>query len=253
MKLGEAPLGKLVAGLRDIFGDDLVGVYLHGSAALGCYGPHSDVDVVAAIARPSSPDERRRLAGLCLDVSQPTWDPDTHGLLELDVVVAPHLRPWRYPPPLDFHYSRSLHEAFERGAPKPWRVDAHADLASTLTIVHAAGVVLAGAPAAEVFPPVPREDYRRAIAADVPWCLEHVEDRRLYAVLSLPRIWAGMATEDVHSKVTAAEWALPRVPADLRPVLEHALAVYRGDADESWVGLPVDDYTEYVAEQIRAS
>jgi len=36
-------------------------------------------------------------------------------LLELDVVVGPELRPWRYPPPLDFHYSESLRDAFERG------------------------------------------------------------------------------------------------------------------------------------------
>jgi streptomycin 3"-adenylyltransferase len=165
-------------------------------------------------------------------------------------VVAPDLHPWRYPPPLDFHYSESLREEFERGEPKPWRVDAHADLASTFAVLHAAGAVLAGAAIVNVFRSVPLADYRDAIVRDLPWCLELAEDRRLYVVLSLPRIWAGLATEDVHSKVTAAEWALPRLPPELRPVLEHALADYRGEAEPSWAELPVDDYIAYVVERI---
>lgn len=249
MKLAETPLAEIATGVQGIFGVGLVGLYLHGSAALGCYGPHSDVDVVVALARPSSAGERRRLAELCLAVSQATWD-ESHCLLELDAVVVPHLRPWRYPPPLDFHYGESLREAFERGDPKPWRVDASSDLAAVLTVVRAAGIALLGPPPVDVFPEVPRADYREAIAADLPWCLEHLEDRRLYAVLNLPRIWAGLTTEDVHSKATAADWALPRLPPELRPVLGHAHAVYRGEAEESWTGLPVDEYVAWVVEQI---
>jgi streptomycin 3"-adenylyltransferase len=238
--------------MQDVFGGDLTGVYLHGSAALGCYGPHSDVDVIAATGRRSSTAEQRRLADLCLAVSRPTWD-ESHCLLELDVVVAPELRPWRYPPPLDFHYSRSLHGAFERGDPKPWRVDESADLAASIAVLHAAGVVLAGAPVEDVFPPVPVADYRAAIVSDLPWCLEHRDDRRLYAVLSLPRIWAGLTTEIVHSKVTAAEWTLPRLPPELRPVLDHGLAVYRGEAEEAWDDRPVDAFIDYVAARIPSS
>ena len=97
---------------------------------------------------------------------------------------------------------------------------------------------------------MPRADYRRAVAADLPWCLEHAESRRLHAVLSLPRIWAGLTTDGVHSKATAAEFALSRLPPNLRPALAHAVAVYRGEAKESWSGLPVDDYIAYVVEQI---
>jgi streptomycin 3"-adenylyltransferase len=119
-----------------------------------------------------------------------------------------------------------------------------------VTVLHAGGVVLAGSPIADVFPPVPRADYREAVAGDLPWCLDHVEDKRLYAVLSLPRIWAGLTTEDVHSKAGAAAWALPRLPPELRPVLDHALAVYRGEAEESWSGLPVNEYVAYVAGRI---
>lgn len=253
MKLAQAPLRKLVAGANEIFGDALVGVYLHGSAALGCYGPHSDVDVVIAIERSSTPDERKRLARLCLDVSRPTWDDETHCLLELDVVAVPALRPWRYPTPIDFHYSESFREAFERGDAKPWRVDESTDVAAHLTVLNAAGSVLAGKPVADVFAAVPLADYRASIRVDRQWCLDHLDTHRLHVVLSLPRVWAGLETTGVHSKASAAEWALPRLPEKLRPVLEHAAAVYRGEQEESWGNLPVDEYLAYLVARIPAT
>jgi streptomycin 3"-adenylyltransferase len=97
---------------------------------------------------------------------------------------------------------------------------------------------------------VPIADYRASITVDWDWCHENLQRFTLHVVLSLPRIWATLATDDVHSKASAARWALPRLPADLRPVLEHALAVYCGRTDESWKGLPLDDYVAYVDGQI---
>ena len=243
-------LGRLVAGLEDIFGETLVGVYLHGSKALGCFGPRSDLDVVVAIRQPSSANARRRLGALCLALSQRRGRPAPPYLVELDVVVGPALRPWRYPPPLDFHYSESLRGAFERGDPKPWRVDESTDLAASLTILRAAGIVLTGEEIDCVFPPVPLEDYRAAIAGDRDWCLDNLETFKLHVVLSLPRVWASLTNDGIYSKASAAEWALTRLPASMRPVLEHALAVYRGQAEESWTGLPVDEYVAYVDERI---
>lgn len=243
-------LERLVAGLEGIFGEARVGVYLHGSKALGCFGPRSDLDVIVAIRRPSAAGEKRRLAALCLELSRRRGQPMPPHLIELDVVVAPALHPWRYPTPIDFHYSESFRNAFERCDPKPWRVDEGTDFASSLTVLHAGGIVLAGEPIADVFPPVPLADYRASITVDRDWCHENLDRFRLHVVLSLPRIWATLATNEPYSKVTAAEWALPRLPERLQPVLRHALAVYRGEADESWDGLPVEDYVAYVDGQI---
>jgi streptomycin 3"-adenylyltransferase len=41
---------RLVAGFRDILGDNLHGIYLHGSLALGCFNPaRSDIDVLVVV------------------------------------------------------------------------------------------------------------------------------------------------------------------------------------------------------------
>lgn len=253
MRPDRRQLDALVAGVQDIFGDDLLGIYLQGSAALGCFGPRSDLDVLVAIDRPSSSEAKRSLGRLCLGLSQRRGRSPPPHLIELDLVVGPSLVPWRYPPPLDLHYSESLREAFERGDEKPWRVDTYTDLACALTIVHAAGIVLAGKPVADVFPPVPLEDYRTAIAVDGQWCLDNLDTFKLHVVLSLPRVWAGLEDTRVHSKASAADRALPRLPEELRPVLRNALAVYRGEADESWEGLPVDDYVAYLVAKIPAA
>ena len=253
MKPDRRQLDALVAGLQAIFGDDLTGVYLGGSAALGCFGPRSDLDVLVAIGRPMAPDEQRRLGALCLALSQRRGRPAPPHLIELDVVLGPSLVPWRYPAPLHFHYSESLREAFERGDEKPWRVDTYTDLACALTIAHAGANVLAGGPVAEVLPPVPLEDYRAAIRVDRQWCLDNLETFKLHVVLSLPRVWAGLEDTRVHSKASAAAWARQRLPTELRPVLEHAVAVYRGEAEESWDSLPVEDYVAYLVARIPAT
>jgi streptomycin 3"-adenylyltransferase len=243
-------LDAFVAGVQEIFGDDLVGVYLGGSAALGSFGPHSDVDLLVVLEHPSSAEARHRLGALCLTLSQRRGQPAPPHLIELDVVARASVDPWRYPAPLDFHYSESLREAFERGDEMPWRVETYTDLACALTIVNASGIVLAGPPPAHVLPTIPIHDYRAAIQVDRQWCLDNLEKFTLHVVLSLPRVWAGLETDGVHSKATAAEWALPRLPEELRPVLEHALAVYRGEAEESWAGPPVDDYVAWLIERI---
>ena len=47
-----AQLDALLAGLREILRDTLVGVYLEGSLLLGGFGPRSDLDVLALTTRP---------------------------------------------------------------------------------------------------------------------------------------------------------------------------------------------------------
>jgi len=41
----------------------------------------------------------------------------------------------------------------------------------------------------------------------------------------------------IRSKDAAADWALPRLPLEHRPVLEHARAIYLCDAAEEWSDL----------------
>jgi streptomycin 3"-adenylyltransferase len=200
--------------LQALLGDDLVGAYRHGSEVLGGGGPHSDVDILAVAARHLTADERARVVELCRTLPG----------LEFDLVVASEIRPWQHPAPYELHFWYGRGEGLGPGT--------NADLAAVITMTLAGERTLYGPPPSEVFDPVPRPDYVAAILRDA-------DDPN---VLMLARVWAGVSTDDVHSKLRAAEWALARLPDEHKQVLEQAVAYYRGERDD-----PPEDVDAYVA------
>ncbi|XRQ04772.1 aminoglycoside adenylyltransferase family protein [Actinomadura welshii] len=219
---------KIVGG---VLGADAVGAYLHGSAALGGLGPHSDLDVFVVASRPMAGGERRALRDGLLGVSR---YPATDGVLpvELTVVVQAAVRPWRYPPECEFQYGEWLRGEYERGyVPSP---SPDADLALLITMVLLADRPLTGPPPAEVLDPVPHGDLVRAMTAGVPELLGELETDTRNVVLTLARVWSTLATGRIRSKSAAAEWALQRLPEEHRPVLARARAVHLGDEEERW-------------------
>jgi streptomycin 3"-adenylyltransferase len=231
--------------LHATFGGDLVGAYLHGSAVLGGLRPHSDVDVLAVVRRPAAEEERRALVAGLLPVSGGGARP-----VELTVVVETAVRPWRYPPVCEFQYGEWLRDEYERGAvPAP---EPSPDLAPLITMALAGDAPLFGPPPSRVFDPVPHADVVRAITGSVPELLGELDGDARNVVLTLARVWATAATGEIVPKDAAAAWALPRLPAEHRPVLARARAVYLGEEDERWDDLRarLRPHAEFVAAEI---
>ena len=242
---------RLVDGIHDALRDNVVGVYLHGSAVLGGLHPRSDIDVIVVTTRRTSLDDKRLLVDLLLALSGRGGS--SARPIELDVVVHSEIRPWRYPPPFDFHFSELWRTEFERGELEPWPNRTNRDLASVITMTLVGDTPLFGPPPAQVFDPVPRQDYLDAILRDTRTVDEYLDWDTRNVVLTLPRIWSAIATEEVHSKDSAAAWALPQLPEEHRPVLERARAIYRGDAEDSWNGMlpQVRAYADYLVARIE--
>ena len=55
-------------------------------------------------------------------------------------------------------------------------------------------------------------------------------------MLTFARVWTMLATGEIRSKDTAADWALARLPSEHRAVLEHARQLYLNCTypEESW-------------------
>ena len=235
-----------MSGLERVLGDDLVGVYLHGSLVLGCFNPQqSDVDVLVVTRRRIDDDAQRRLAPILRRSSGPKERPRRPPFpLELTFLTEEQVAVWRYPTRFDLHFHESF-RAFEqaRRGEEDW------DLAAHFTIARSAGVALRGPPPGEVFPAVPHEDFADSLLRDLDWCLEH--DRKLYAVLSASRIWATLTQGGVHSKRTGAVWALERAPDPFRKLIERALAVYSGELDDASVDAgEAARYVDFVQAQL---
>jgi predicted nucleotidyltransferase len=226
-------LTKVVALTSEVLRGGLLGVYLHGSAVFGGLMPRSDLDVLAVTNRLTTPEERRALIERLLPISG-RGDPSGQSRsVELTMVVGADVRPWRYPPRLEFMYGDWWRADFEAGNLAPW-ASPNPDLAITLSQVLAADRPLFGPPPGELLDPVPNADLRRAMVDGIPSLLADLRGDEANVILTLARIGVTLETGVIVPKDVAADRMAPGLGSDLRPVVERARAIYLGEADDRW-------------------
>jgi predicted nucleotidyltransferase len=236
----------------DLLRDDLVGIYLHGSLAMGCFNPkHSDMDVLvvsqAAIPLPVKAELGRLLLRLSL---QPIP-------IEIHFLNLAGLHPWRYPPPFDLHYSEPWRDRLERdlatGGWLQWddheRLDA--DLGAHIMVARERGAVLCGAPLMQTFPKVPAADYLAAVKYDIEDAFEKIGETPVYHTLNLCRTLAYTETGQVMSKAEGGIWALEHLPAALHPTIRTALDFYQhGQSSSEFSPTALAELLRYMREKI---
>jgi streptomycin 3"-adenylyltransferase len=230
----------LIKGFRLQLAENLIGVYLHGSLATGCFNPlRSDIDLLVVTHNLMSLETKHNLAKFIIDASL------NPSRIETSILQHRDLHPWRYPTPFDFHYSEDWREKFERdlrdGSWKEWsaaqRFDG--DLAAHITVLNHRGVCLYGQPIREVFPPVPKQDFVASILDDVlneKFGFDAILQYPVYVVLNACRTLAFLQTERVMSKKEGGVWALTVLPEEFHQVITDALEEYSNNENESKLG-----------------
>ncbi|MDP9068000.1 MAG: aminoglycoside adenylyltransferase family protein [Actinomycetota bacterium] len=239
-------LDGVMRALHDVLGEALVGAYLFGSAVSGGLKPRSDLDLMVVAQRCTRKDEREALIHQLLDLS----GKPRH--LEVTILVEEEIKPWRYPPRMDFQYGDWWRDEFETGDLEPWQ-EVNPDLASLIKMVLVADASLEGPPPGEVFDPVPQQDLVAATVDAIDPLLQDIDDDAHNVVLTLARMWSSISTGEIHSKDAAADWALPRLPAQHRRVLIEARAIYVGEAKEEFKDFVprARPYAEHVVAEIQ--
>ncbi len=235
---------QTVDALRALLSGSLAGTYLFGSAVTSGLKPTSDIDLMAVTARPTTPGEKRALVDALLGIS------GSPRPVELTIVVAAEVKPWRYPPAIDFQYGDWWRDRFERGELEPWGSPVNPDLASLIRMVLIGNAPLLGPPPAELFDPVPRKDYVKASLAAIDALLRDLEWDTNNVVLTLARIWATLATDTLISKDGAADWVLRALPSEHHGVLIQARDVYRG-LREPWAETPIEEAQAFASHAVR--
>jgi streptomycin 3"-adenylyltransferase len=239
----ENQLRDAVALVQEVLDDELLALYLYGSAVHGGLKPTSDLDLMAVVRRRTTDDERRRLVEGLLERDH------TPRYLELTVVARPDVRPWRYPATMDLQYGAWLRPELERGeipppAPNP-------DLAALLTMTLEHGRPLLGPPPGEVLDPVPHDDLLRAGTDELDRILTGLGDDTRNLLLTLTRMWSTAETGKMRSKDAAAGWALARLPPEHRRVFERARDGYLSGDYGTWDDLDVRGAASYVVAEIK--
>ena len=243
-----AQVEGLIAGLREELDANLLGVYLHGSLAMGCFNPtRSDLDLLVVTRRGMTVEIKRRVAGLLLQYSAAPTPLEISFLREAD------LRPWRHPAPYDFHFGEDgrarLQQALADDTWRAWNEAAPTDLdlAAHITVTRQRGRCLYGAAITEVFPDIPPADYLAAIVDDFHWGRERLAANPIYFILNACRIVAYRRTGLVTSKDEGGAWMLPLLPEEYRALVARALAAYRGDHPLPFDPAAVERFAAYIA------
>ncbi len=249
-------LDSVVEIVRGVLGREVLGAYLFGSAALGGLKPESDLDVLVVASRRMTQEEKELLVERLAASSGRSEPTGRRRRVEVTVVVASEIRPWRYPPRMDLQYGDWLRGAFERNDAAAWAPGENPDLAPLLTMTLQADLPLVGPPPAELIDPVPHEDLLAATVGyldDVAAELADGDTRNV--ILTLARVWSTVVTGVIRSKDAAAEWALARLPEEERLPLARARAIYLGDEEERWddIERQVRSCVEVVVAAIRRS
>lgn len=237
------------AAARSAFAGQLAGVYVHGSAVMGCYNPSvSDLDFIVVVDAPITDAQRRDFmeAVAALDAKCPGKG------IEMSVVTRAACSPFVYPTPFELHWSR-MHAAWYARDPEDYIAKMRgtdADLAAHFTVIRARGACMFGAPAGDVFAPVPGEAYVDSIFGDVSGAAEEICENGMYLTLNLARVLAYLEDGAVLSKREGGAWALDRLPGVYRPLIQSALDEYGGSTDVSFDPDLARRYAAYMLERI---
>ncbi|MCR5459688.1 MAG: DUF4111 domain-containing protein [Acetatifactor sp.] len=234
---------------RTILGDNLTGVYLHGSAVMGCYNPEkSDVDLIVVVNDSLSDDVKRKFMDMIMTLN----DEGPAKGIEMSIVRKADCNPYLYPTPFELHFS-AMHVGWYRDNPEDYikkMKGTDADLAAHFTIIQKRGKRLYGAPIDEVFAIVPQADYVDSIWNDIADAEEEITDHPTYLTLNLARVLAYLKDGLVLSKKEGGEWALNNVPDSYHRLIKAALSEYAGAMDLSYDAELAKDYAGYMVGEI---
>jgi hypothetical protein len=193
----------VAAGLTRVLGPALVGLYLHGSAAMGGWSAeHSDVDLLGVVARPLDRPAKRVISAR---LHHPSLVSPAPSGLELSLVTAAVAADPPRRPPFELQVRTGPSPHTHLGGPAA----ADPDLLLAFAACRRAGVAVAGPGPAEVFADPPRAWLLDRVAAELRWALGHgsVASR----VLTACRAWRYLEDDVLGAKVDSARWARLRL------------------------------------------
>ena len=234
----------------EILQDNVVGIYLHGSAVMGCFHPaKSDIDLIVVV-KEAVPDAKKK-AFLDMVTALNSQGP-TKGI-EMSIVRQSVCKPFVYPTPFELHFSVAHLDWYGRD-PDDYiskMKGEDKDLAAHFTIINHRGKCLYGAPIKDTFADVPVEDYKDSIWNDVADAKEDIADDPMYIILNLARVLAYLHDGLVLSKKEGGDWALRNLPEMYHSLIQDAMSEYTEGLEPSYDMTLAKDYAGYMIGKIE--
>ncbi len=243
-------LNEFVEKSKEILGDNLVGIYLHGSSVMGCFNPKkSDLDLIIVVNWKMDDSSKRAVMDMVtmLNESGPAKG------IEMRIVTKDSCKPFIYPTPFELHFS-NMHLGWYKDNPEDYIRKMNGtdkDLAAHFTIIRKRGKCLYGQAIEAVFGEVPQNDYMDAIWDDIAEAQEDIETNTMYIILNMARVLAYKREGLVLSKKEGGEWGIKNLPQDYHSLISDALCEYADGLDITYDLGVAKEYAKYMINEIE--
>lgn len=244
-------LDDFVMSSKNILGNNLIGIYLHGSAAMGCFNDKkSDVDLLVVVKKDISKEIKRQYMDMVITLNRKA---PLKGI-ELSIVKETVCKPFIYPTPFELHFSIA-HLNWYLSNPEEYIEKMNGtdkDLAAHFTIVYHRGETLYGREIKSVFSEVSSEYYMDSLWADIQNAKEDIIENTMYITLNLCRVLAYKKERLILSKQEGGEWAVHYISnPEYKKIILFALEEYKTGNAISIDKRDVVRYAEYMLKRIQ--
>lgn len=248
MKVNEL-IDLIVFEYSKILNEHLVGIYLHGSLAMGCFQPsRSDIDFLVVVDDMLSATCMRSLVDVLLDHAD---DAPQKGF-EMSVIHRNDAALLTHPTPFILHYSNAHRENYLHSPDYICGGWSDPDLAAHIMVINKRGIRLYGDPIDAVFMPVPKKYYIESIVSDIAEAKDAILINPTYYILNLCRVVYYLKEEVVSSKKEGGIWGCQHLPAEYRELIQFALNDYESITDASaWETDRCSRFAAYMLEQVK--
>jgi predicted nucleotidyltransferase len=245
-KLTRKILTEILSNVHSIIGNSLVGIYVYGSLAMGCFRlESSDVDIILVTEERLEKEKSKRI----IDYLKGTCSKERR--IEMSIITLATVRKPRYPMLVDLHYEY-WGNIFENKK--------DSEILSNLYTTKERGFCIWGRSISDVFSGIPALYHLRSVIEDIRHTRRYLHDNpehagynvAVYWVLSSCRILAFMREEKVLSKLEGGQWGLANLPKKYHDLIEQALSCYQGEKKETLILAreELEEFADYMTEAI---
>ena len=243
-------LARFVDLNREILGENLVGVYLHGSSVMDCFNPtESDLDLLIVVNDAIPDDVKKNYMDMVVLLNE---EAPVKGI-EFSVVKKGVCNPFVYPTPFDLHFSIT-HLDWYKNSPEDYiqkMKGTDKDLAAHITIINHRGKVLYGQEIKDVFGEVSKQDYFNSIWFDIESAQKDILENTMYFTLNLARVLAYQKDHLILSKKEGGEWGLANLPVKYHSLIMSALEDYASGNSCQYNMELAAEYAKYMLGEIK--
>lgn len=249
MKEDNIQIDNVLNELKDLFTNDLLGVYLYGSYVESGLKTNSDIDFLVILNRDMTYQEKEQLISKIMPISKSIGADSNLRYIELTVLNYNDNVPWTYPPTEDFVYGEWLREDYLNNIIPTKKTNS--DLAILLYQARSNSISLYGDKNIKnLVPEIPLNDLQKAIEDASRVLIGDYEGDETNVILTFCRMILTYITGEVYSKETAGQIVMESLSDEEAKLVQMAVNDYKTGEYIDWHLYPVETLIQVLQNRI---